>query len=325
MDFSEEIISQAIQILPLQMLTTTYSGWSCLCPFHQEKRPSFGISKTGLYNCFSCGESGNIYKLVKELLGESIYKVLNIENVNSFVFENSLEKEVEKDRSIFVKKPIDVKGQMFDVIEIPQALDYLYSRNISNAFMDHYKIKATMACEINTTKIYNRIIIPLIVNSETVGYEARDYTRKSKPKVLYHKGCDVSNLFDIDNLNRNDTLYLFESSMNMALTWKHISKNCTHTHGSKVTAKQKEQLKEFKDIILFVDNDNAGLSMITQLDDCLDHEFYIAIPEKEGQDPNDLNLEETLKCYENKILSIDYLINKSQIFEENTKDFWKEL
>lgn len=44
--------------------------WMALCPFHEEKHPSFNIFITpdGIlyYKCFSCGESGSVYKLLKK-------------------------------------------------------------------------------------------------------------------------------------------------------------------------------------------------------------------------------------------------------------------
>jgi len=45
---------------------------SCCCPFHDEKKPSFGINLyTGRYNCFSCGAKGNIVTFVSEMLNIS--------------------------------------------------------------------------------------------------------------------------------------------------------------------------------------------------------------------------------------------------------------
>lgn len=39
-----------------------------LCPFHDETHPSFSINlKTGFYNCFSCGESGNLTTFIASM------------------------------------------------------------------------------------------------------------------------------------------------------------------------------------------------------------------------------------------------------------------
>jgi len=41
-----------------------------LCPYHEEKTPSFSLNvEKGVFYCFGCGESGNIYHLVEHLTG----------------------------------------------------------------------------------------------------------------------------------------------------------------------------------------------------------------------------------------------------------------
>ena len=69
------------------------------CPFHQENNPSFGINlKTGLYNCFSCGEKGNIVQFVSKMkhipipeaikyLGSQGYDIGNGKSYNYYTLE----------------------------------------------------------------------------------------------------------------------------------------------------------------------------------------------------------------------------------------------
>jgi len=46
-------------------LTQQGKTWKGLCPFHQDKNPSFTVSRqTGRYKCWSCGESGDIFNWV---------------------------------------------------------------------------------------------------------------------------------------------------------------------------------------------------------------------------------------------------------------------
>ena len=53
---------------------TTYSG---LCPFHQEKTPSFTVSaEKGLYYCFGCGEGGDVVRFLQRAENLSFAEVI---------------------------------------------------------------------------------------------------------------------------------------------------------------------------------------------------------------------------------------------------------
>ena len=68
----------------------------CLCPFHNEKTPSFSIcSKRQLFKCFGCGECGDSIALVSKLKG--------LNNYESALYINKLLNlgiEVKEDKSI---------------------------------------------------------------------------------------------------------------------------------------------------------------------------------------------------------------------------------
>lgn len=46
------------------------SSWLGLCPFHQEKTPSFNVVPAkGIYYCFGCGEGGDAFKFIMKMQG----------------------------------------------------------------------------------------------------------------------------------------------------------------------------------------------------------------------------------------------------------------
>ena len=45
-------------------------SWKGLCPFHDENTPSFHVTpELGIYKCFGCGESGDVFNFVMEMEG----------------------------------------------------------------------------------------------------------------------------------------------------------------------------------------------------------------------------------------------------------------
>lgn len=53
------------------------SGFMGLCPFHNEKTPSFHVTpRLGIYKCFGCGESGDVFNFVMQMEGISFPEAL---------------------------------------------------------------------------------------------------------------------------------------------------------------------------------------------------------------------------------------------------------
>jgi DNA primase len=80
MDFAEQlkssidIVKVAGEYVRLKRLgaTANYKG---LCPFHQEKTPSFNVNQTRqFYKCFGCGVGGDVIKFVQEIEGLSFWE-----------------------------------------------------------------------------------------------------------------------------------------------------------------------------------------------------------------------------------------------------------
>ena len=75
------------------------------CPFHHEKTPSFSVSDLkGIYHCFGCGKSGNIFTFIMETEGmsfkEAVEHIANLYGITLPVIEKSGVKNKEESDEI---------------------------------------------------------------------------------------------------------------------------------------------------------------------------------------------------------------------------------
>ena len=64
-----DIVSVINEYVPLKRRGSNYQG---LCPFHNEKTPSFSVSPSKqIFHCFGCGKGGNVFKFIMEIEGIS--------------------------------------------------------------------------------------------------------------------------------------------------------------------------------------------------------------------------------------------------------------
>ncbi len=73
-DEKKEEVRQAADIVDVVSdhvkLRRSGSNFTGLCPFHNEKTPSFSVSpKLGIYKCFGCGEGGDVFNFVMKTDG----------------------------------------------------------------------------------------------------------------------------------------------------------------------------------------------------------------------------------------------------------------
>lgn len=72
------------------------SDYVCLCPFHDEKTPSFSISPSkNMYKCFGCGKSGNgLTFLIEKQNMDFIEAIKWVANKNHIPIEETGTKKV---------------------------------------------------------------------------------------------------------------------------------------------------------------------------------------------------------------------------------------
>ena len=69
-----QIVDVVSEFVTLRRRGVNYIG---LCPFHNEKTPSFSVSPSkGLCKCFSCGKGGNVVHFIMEHEQLSYYEAL---------------------------------------------------------------------------------------------------------------------------------------------------------------------------------------------------------------------------------------------------------
>lgn len=80
MDFARQvkdavdIVSVVGEYVKLRRSGSRYMG---LCPFHNDKTPSFTVNTNhGFYKCFACGAGGDVFNFVMEIEGLSFYEAL---------------------------------------------------------------------------------------------------------------------------------------------------------------------------------------------------------------------------------------------------------
>nr|WP_319474834.1 DNA primase [uncultured Sphaerochaeta sp.] len=152
---SESVLEQIKARIPLSEVVSDYVTLSArggrlwgLCPFHEEKTPSFSVvDEQGFYYCFSCKKGGSMFDFLMEM-----EKVSFVESVKMLARRANIElaDETEEDRS---KR--DLKETLFELYDkiagsfhyllvhsrqAEQARMYLRERNVSEAMWERFNL-----------------------------------------------------------------------------------------------------------------------------------------------------------------------------------------
>ncbi|WP_159721901.1 DNA primase [Enterococcus sp. CSURQ0835] len=137
-----EVIGQYVQ---LKKSGKNYLG---LCPFHEEKTPSFTVAADKqIFHCFGCGKGGNVFTFLQELDGisfpEAVKKVADLEQI-PLAIEISSEPKVESKNQPLLKLHEKVRELYHHLLVHTKvgepALQYLHERGLSDELIAEFKI-----------------------------------------------------------------------------------------------------------------------------------------------------------------------------------------
>ncbi len=132
-----ELVSQYV---PLKRAGSSYQG---LCPFHNEKTPSFSVSpQKGIFHCFGCGEGGNSIGFLMKIENISFYEAVtrlaeraNIElpKPDSSDFDRGNEKKKERELIYEINKAAATK--FYENLKTGKnAIEYFKNREIDGSW-----------------------------------------------------------------------------------------------------------------------------------------------------------------------------------------------
>lgn len=295
----------------------------CLCPFHDEKTPSFHFdSEKQVGYCFGCGKGVNLWSLVKELTGQSLIKFLGIKNYSStnIAYHNSL--------SRVQKNPCKTNGNKSEDSNVPEysiiakkenpysftiAKQYCEDRNITPQDIEKYGMFYVTDGYLGDTYFVKRLVIP-IKNKEgiVVGFEGRDVTRTDPKKCIYNFRSKVgSTVFDLENLDKDKPVVWVEGILDKLQVEKALVEEDIQVStffGIQLTNIQKEIVGDFKNSTIMFDSDQGGDRGINNFEEVSKSNFYIA--ELEYGDPSENTLEAIRKAYYDRLISGEYFLKK---------------
>ncbi|HCM90168.1 MULTISPECIES: DNA primase [Vagococcus] len=141
-----DVVGQYVQ---LKKSGKNYVG---LCPFHNEKTPSFSVAEDKqIFHCFGCGKGGNVFSFIQEIEGlnfpESVKKVANLSSIEvSFNLDSMPKtlspKALEEHQLIEIhEKTADLYHHILMNTQIGEkALTYLKDRGLTEDVIKTFKI-----------------------------------------------------------------------------------------------------------------------------------------------------------------------------------------
>lgn len=296
----EEEIRELFNSHGIEIFSEAGDELNIYCPFHKNiHSPAFYVNKkTGLWQCFnpSCGEKGNFRRLYRQIAGKPYHKDSKLDPV-------ALSKEIDAGfRKNEIKDELDIDSIFIDYSDHEQfeKMSTFTSRGLSVETMKYF--------ELGFSKVKNRIVIPVRNHHyKVVGFIGRAITADQEPRYLYNKGFKRANvLFNIQNAKAYPSCIIVEGSVDTMMVHQAGFPNVVATLGAQVSEYQIKLIKKyFDEVIIFSDNDEAGMAMATAImNSCLGKKISVAKIPDGKKDPGEMSKEEITNSINNKTQTI---------------------
>ena len=142
---SNDIVDVISQYVHLKRSGRNFFG---LCPFHNEKSPSFSVSPDKqIFHCFGCGVGGNVITFISKIEGlnfiETVQMLAERANIQLPTLENSgdMQKEILKDKVYKVNEfTAEFYHQNLYKPQVKLAQEYVKKRQLSNETLKSFRI-----------------------------------------------------------------------------------------------------------------------------------------------------------------------------------------
>ena len=283
------------QVVTLKKTGSNYKG---LCPFHNEKTPSFVVSETKqIFTCFGCGASGDVFEFVKRYYNldfrEALEKLAKEYGVK--LEQTGARSNEKKDRMYEINRL--AARFFFRAIADVQSPGYRYmsDRGISYKtikkfgigyaddkwdslyrYMTEQNIDADTLVEMGLLskskgryydKFRSRVIFPIInTRGKVIGFGGR-IIGEGTPKYLNSPESPIflkkNNLYGLNltrqEISKEDCAILVEGYMDVVSLYQSGVRNVAASLGTALTENQAKMLKRYtKNIVLSYDSDSAG-------------------------------------------------------------------
>lgn len=277
------------------------------CFFHEDRNPSFSISKDeGLWHCFSCKRSGNIYTLVAELTGakgiEALDIIKDLETLDST--EDTIKKQI-----IDIVAP--TPGIEQEVI-LPQYRALLSHPYLMQRGLTESEIVFWGMGEVSEEPYRGWIIVPIYQYSKLQNYFLRSTTNNRKIYGKYSIGHVFAGLDSAADTNK--TLYIVEGIFDMIFL-RRMGVQVVASLTNRLYEPHMNILKKYDHIVIVPDNDDPGWELVDNASGLLPYvrNLGVAMPPSSKKDCADCTLRELYNIVNTQQQLLDFICKEEFI------------